>query len=526
MKDLIQKLRDNEVNTIEYVENKKKRKKTYREMYNDTMNVYKHLEKIGLKIGQKIGLLCKNRYEFIILDLACLYGGYIFVPLNYEIFKNKIERAKTIFDLSFLVADEEINIQNDYIINIKEITKSFNKIPAKELNNLDTQCAFDDNDDYTVILTSGSTGEPKGMYVKLKSPSHFIKTCISKFNFEQDDKVIIFLPLTQFSSRCYYYSAILLGINMCLSIPTTVMFDLQYYKPTVLQGVPYFFESLYETFYSKIKNDEQSYKLYKDFINNKNIIPKHVLRETQKKLFKGIYDFWGGRMKYLITGSAPIRKEVLEFFNDIGIILYEVYGLVETGLITMNYPGYEKIGSVGKVLDDVELILDKDNNIYIRSDYAWARSYINTDDKTNKEMFREDGTLATGDTGHIDKDGFLYLDGRSKDIIVLSNGKKVSPVSLESKINKIDLVKQSVVYGDNHQYIIAVIVKNDEKTSRAEIKEELNKLNVSLNKDAEVHDFIIVNEPFSRENNQITPNMKLNRKKIIATYKIELENLY
>lgn len=526
MKDIMQKLKDNEVNTIEYVENKKKCKKTYREMYYDTMNVFKHLEEIGIKKGQKIGLLCKTRYEFIVLDLACLYGGYIFVPLHYEIFKNKVERAKNIFDLSFLVVDEEINVQDDYIISITEIRESFNNIPIKELNNLNTECAFDYNDDYTIILTSGSTGEPKGMYVKLKSPDHFIKTCISKFNFKRDDKVIIFLPLTQFSSRGYYYSAILLEVNICLSIPTTLMFDLQYYSPTVLQGVPYFFESLYETFYSRIKSDEQINIIYNNFLNNKDHMPDDLLRETQRKLFKDIHDFWGGRMKYLITGSAPIRKEVLEFFNNIGITLYEVYGLVETGLITMNYPGCQKIGSVGKVLDDVKIIFDKDNNIYIKNKYAWARGYINTDEITNKEMFREDGTLATGDIGHMDKDGFLYLDGRSKDIIVLSNGKKVSPVPLESEINNISSVKQSVVYGDNHQYLVAIIVKNYEKTSNEEIREELDRLNTSLNKDAKVLDFIIAKEPFSRENDLITPNMKLNREKIIETYKAELENLY
>jgi long-chain acyl-CoA synthetase len=302
---------------------------------------------------------------------------------------------------------------------------------------------------------------------------------------------------------------------------------LRLYKPTLLQGVPFFYNNLYEAFMAGIKS---SYFKYTLFLAYKwclrGVLTDSLNKKLQKKIFKGVYDFWGGRMRLLLTGAASSRKDVLDFFDIIGIPLYEVYGLVETGLITMNTLDSKKIGSVGKFLPHMDYKFAEDGELFVKSEYCWAEKYINCSIEENKKTFNEDGYISTGDIGYVDEDNFLYLKGRKKDIMVLMNGNNIHPVFLENELNGSPFIKQSAIYGNGKPFLVAVIVSENKDITKEMIKLEIKKANELINGKGEIKDFIIVNEPFSIENKLMNENMKINKNNIYRKYNIELEDLY
>jgi long-chain acyl-CoA synthetase len=526
-KDLFGLMQNNNTNFVEYFDSKNKiQKKTYSAMYKDIIAICNYLNQEKLKKNSKIGALSRNRYEFVVLDLACILAGFHFISFHFEDFKDKIHEVYNSFNLDLLIVEDSllsgINPE-DNIISINELN---NQLDKAGISNLDEtrSITFCDEDIFTTIFTSGSTGTPKGIEVKFKSVNHFIKECINKFNLNVDDKTILFLPLSQYSSRCYVYSAIAVGFNIAISTTDKLLFALKYFKPTVFQGVPYFFESIFDNFISQIEVSITKRVAFKLYVFFNGIFPLNLISgKLQKKLFKEIYDFFGGKLRFMITGAAPIRKEVLHFFKNIGLPLFESYGLIETGVITLSYPGHQKIGSVGKVLDDKEISFDSDQQIIVSSSYLWGSKYLNSSDEENARVFFKDGYIATGDVGYLDKDGYLYLSGRIKEVIILSNGTKIHPNLIEKELNSSSLIKQSAVFGDNKPSLSCVIVKSSKTITDEEISEEINRINKRLSASQQIKKYVIATEDFSNQNKMITSNMKLDRKRIFQHYKSELE---
>lgn len=292
-------------------------------------------------------------------------------------------------------------------------------------------------------------------------------------------------------------------------------------KPTVLVAVPYFFEVFANGFMDKMKSNPFLFLLMKGHLFLKRIglggiIPKEFF------IFKKA---WGGKMKYLLTGSAPCNPNILEFYDNMGITLYEGYGMSEVGgMVALNYPGNYKLGSVGKIYPKKEVFFDEQKQILVKCDLAANNHYYNQ--LGLSDTYLDDNVVATGDIGYLDSEGYLYINGRIKEILILSNGRKVHPAYVEKRFLESDMIKNCFVYGSDKPYVVALFVPASQTVAISKINNLVTDINSSLQKHEQIVDFILINEPFTVDNGMLTSALKINRKAISDKYQRELENLY
>jgi long-chain acyl-CoA synthetase len=522
---IAQTLRNNRVNYLEYYNRKVKIRKTYQELYQDSVATLAFIRRKGVQRGQKIGIMSSNTYEWLLIDLACLFGGYILVALHAKDCEHTAEKLAKEFDIAVLFLEKKYEGVLGSAVTHVELDSLLEVIHGEE----DTEpgCAgFTDNDIFTIVFTSGTTGVPKALGLRVKAIEHTIAVSSEQFSFTPDDKAIIFLPLSVFTSRLYVYGAFLLGFNVIVTVPEMILNALRIYKPTILQSVPNFFESICSVFFQQIQSSPAHSFVYRAFHSLGRMLPEKIRSKIHQKLYGEIVNYFGGAMRIMITGTAPISGKVIEFFNAAGIALYESYGLNETGILALNSPRTSKIGSVGKSLAGYTIQVDENGQLLVKSDYLWSSGYINGQSEVQDKIYREDGYIATGDIGWIDEEGFLFLRGRISEVINLSNGQKVHPAVVEKHLNNSALIKQTMITGNNRPYLAAVIVKNSKEIQDKQIREEIKRMNKYLPVHQQVKNFVTSEEPFSLANKQLTNNLKLNRAAIRKKYEKEIEGLY
>ena len=528
MNSLMSCLQNNDVNYIEYGKNSKR---TFNEIYDDVLLVSCYLREKGIACNDRIGLLCSNCYEYILIDLACILCGYVLVSFHLSDYRCSSNNLLDTYNLKLLIVDEtevKINSDKEIILKMDQIISEIATLDKYCINKLPKCSPFTDEDLFSIIFTSGSTGSPKSLAVKFKCPSEFIRICINKFKMNNTDKVLLFLPMSQFSSRCYVYAAIMIGFNIAVVRPDELMWGLRKYKPTAFQAVPFVYEQLHESFRSILYNSKTMLIFYYIYLLLKKVLPRVILTEIQQLLFKNIYATLGGNIRFMISGAAPICPNILKAFRDFGLTIYEGYGLVETGMIALNYEEHNRIGSVGKVLDNKSVEIDENGQIIVRSHYLWGNRYINAHAEDSAKIFIDKNCIATGDVGHIDKDGYLFITGRMKDIIILSTGCKIHPLLIEKKLCTSALIKQAVVLGDYMSSLVAVIVCNDNACTYEQLKPEIVKVNKTLAAEYKIKKFLISEIEFTIENGMMTSNMKINRKKVhnyFKEYMIKYDNM-
>ena len=528
-KSIISKLKNNTVSTFEFLGKGNRFKKNYSEVYSQVLKTVSFLKSLGLKRNNRVGILSNNSYEWVLIDLACLLCGYVLVALHVKDFDSQITDLNNRFDLKLLCLEKKYAENILATANDKNRYFSLNRL----LEEIDKQQVdetlmepFEKEDVFTIFFTSGTTGIPKGLEVKVKCVEDFVEKLNEIFTFYPDDKIINFLPLSVFNLRLYIYGAILLEFNVILTSPENLISAMRLYKPTILQGIPHLYENVYKSSIKIIRSSYKKFALYRLYLFVKKFLPRKVDKKIQGKVFKDIKNFWGGRMRIMFTGSAPISTEVLKFYHNVDVELYEAYGTNETGLISINSPGMNKVGSVGKLVSGKEIIIDENRQVLVKGSYCWASKYLDASPEMNANVFRDNGFIATGDIGYFDEDGFLYLKGRIKEIITLSNGQKVSPVIIEKKLENSPFIKQSMVFGNSKSYLTAVIVKDEDEVTYKQIQTEVKRINKNLPDYSNIKAFVIANEPFTLSNNLLSNNMKLNRSSIFQTYKKEIERIY
>jgi len=524
MEQLLKKLKSNNTNALDFYIQGKKQRKPFSELYADVMKAATLLHQKGIGKNDRVGVLGNNTYEWILIDLACISLGAVSVAFHNNKFENELTVVKEKYDLRWLFLDDiykEENYPEDITTLFSELGESVEKLEHYE----EFFCPLDQKDMFTIYFTSGTTSFPKAMGMSLASCGDFISNGSQLVEFEDSDKVILFLPFSAILERIYIYTAILVGFDIVMVATENVMKSLRMDKPTIMLGIPYLFENIHKVFEDTLRESVVTRIVVNSFFKLRPVLPKSLDLFLQKKLFKKVHQFWGGKMRLMLTGAAPIRKETLQFYQNIGLTLLEAYGLSETGLIGLNTPKHNKIGSVGKAFPNKDVVIDDQGQICVKGDYLFSSGFKYLDaSEDDLVKFRDDGFFETGDTGYFDDEGFLFINGRIKEMIVLSNGKKTHPHTIEEKLNASPQIKQSMVFGENKPYLTALIVTDC--TDHSEIEEEIKRINKQLPNALYIKDFHITNVEFKKENGQLTEIMKLNRRKILETYKLELEELY
>ena len=227
-----------------------------------------------------------------------------------------------------------------------------------------------------------------------------------------------------------------------------------------------------------------------------------------------------------LSGAAPISPEILRFFMSLGVPIYEGYGMTENSAIaTGNRPGKVKLGTVGVAQPGVDIKLADDGEILIKHPGVF-KGYFKNEEAT-KEVIDNNGWLYTGDVGEYDGE-FLKITDRKKDIIITPGGDNISPIKIENDLNKSKYIEQSLVFGDNKPFLVALLVLSPEYNdiSVDEVQIELEKININLSRIEKIKKFLIIKKQFTIENNMMTPTLKLKRYKILETYKNEIEKLF
>ncbi len=419
------------------------------------------------------------------------------------------------------------------------------------------------------IYTSGTTGNPKGVLLSQSNLASNVSAAQEVFPMQPDDRSLSFLPWAHsFGQTAELHSLFSLGASMGIAESVTAIVDnLMEIRPTLLFSVPRIFNKIYDGIHRRMRETSGVKKaLFDSAMANAQIRRELLLRGKKsftveakhavfdRLVFSKVRDRFGGRLKKAFSGGAAISKEVAQFIDDLGIMVYEGYGLTETSPIaTMNYPGMRKIGSVGRALPGVKIKLDHEitgdpeqGEILVYG-HNVMKGYHNLPEE-NAMVFTEDGGFRTGDMGKLDSDGFLYITGRIKEQYKLENGKYVVPSPLEEKLKLCPYITNVMVYGDNRPYNVAIVVPDPEvlvswgkehgvdcsdlKTAfenaqvRALYEQQLGEFGAGFKQYEKVRKFELIEEDFTMENDMLTPSLKLKRRVVIERFGSLIDGMY
>ncbi len=543
------------------------------EMLQQVKDIALGLNAMGIKKGGKISILALPSPLWTIIDLAIILAGGVSVPIFPNISEENLvyqineSEAHTVFlgagtdelykahkDLfkSVICIDEQCPEEKG--ISLLEIKKMGRKKaetePKKYQELLD---AIKPNDLATIIYTSGSTGVPKGAEIT----QHAMTALISFEGFSWDsknDRYLNILPLAHVFGRM---------LNLCLvawSVSVYYLNDVklvskacQTIHPTILVVVPRLLEKIYAKMLANVDqagflkrtighwafdlaNDEQDDSLYKQLLHP---IADKIVYSTLREAF-------GGSIRVIISGGAALNPHLAHFFVDVGLPIYEGWGLTEAATVCVNYPGNRKIGSVGKALTGMQIKIGPDGEVLVHGPILMEGYHKNP--AATKEAFNEWGWLRTGDKGSIDKDGYLFLVGRLKELLKTSTGEYVVPVPIEQALSKAPLVDMAMVVAENRKYSTCLLFPDLEivhklkenygyantsdeeflKTSqvRQEMQKVIDQVNLHLNKAEKILDFRFVPYPPTIEKGELTPSMKIRREAVGVKYSDLINSMY
>ncbi|MGB7977781.1 MAG: AMP-binding protein [Chlamydiales bacterium] len=466
--------------SLEYFSKGQLKRRAFKEIYLDVIRVFGCFRQLNLRPQSRVGIIGTNGYEFVVFDLACIAAGLISVPFD--------PNGK--YDLSTLINEYELRVIFTNLGNEDRHEPhviSFDVIGKSSYCGVFQPHQFLPDDILTIKFTSGSTQRPKAIEAKVKSADASIVSVQELFNHTSNDKILIFLPLHLLQQRYWIYSAILYNFNIVISSSLSVMLAIQESRPTVIMGVPFFYETMRQRFLAK--NSETS--------DCKN--------------------FWGGNIRYLWTGSAPLSDDILLFYEQMGIPLFQGYGMNETCIVSKNNFQNHKIGSVGKLLPNIDIQFDEDGQILIKNHNEVNIKYYKGSEEETKATF-SNGYVITGDLGYMDEEGYLFITGRKKDLIVLSSGKKINPVKIENRLCQSGLITNCMVYSNNSVFLAAFIEPSSPDVLEREIKGVIEEINRELLPEEKIFQFILVSEPFTVENGLLTSQYKLKRQAILNRF--------
>lgn len=466
------------------------------ELYELSGRLATQLTEAGLRAGDRIGILAANCLEWVLLDLAALRLKLVvagFEPGKFTAGPELVERYR----LAALFTDRPVTGEQPAIRPVSDVLMLCDKAdcgtPPVLRYQPDEACALK--------FTSGSSGEPKGLAASVGSIDSSISAVQEMFGHGSEDDLFLFLPLSLLQQRYWIYSALCFGHDVTISSYEAAFPALRMARPTVVMGVPGFYETAMQH------------------------LSRTARRATdlpfEQAVRRAAVQFFGDRIRYLWTGSAPARPEMLRFFIDAGLPIFEGYGLNETCIVAKNGPAAHRLGSVGKVLPGKTVLFDEDGVISVHSEHPVSTGYLYGAPADSKRVFAGDGLVRTGDLGYLDEDGFLYIQGRADDVIVLDNGRKVIVRPVEERLKQHPAIEECVLFCPEQTSLVAVISPAAEPADEEAIRAHVAACNAVLAADEQVARVVIVDR-FSVADGMISEQFKPRRAQILQRYRSEI----
>jgi long-subunit acyl-CoA synthetase (AMP-forming) len=539
------------------------------------------LAKLGVGRGDTVALMLSNRPEFHLGDLAAMMLGATPFSLYTTYTPEQIRYLMTDARAKVLICEQQFMPQvreaRRELPNLEYVIVVDGQAPLGTLALADVEgsnpgfdvgaavAQIEPTDVLTLIYTSGTTGPPKGVQLIHRNLSALVESTMGMIDFPRDGRVISWLPAAHIAERnAHHYLPIVFGLQItCCEDPRQVLSYLPEVRPSWFFAVPRIWEKLKAGMEAMIAGQpEERRQELQDAIDAGvrkvrleqagEPVPDELAEQVAKadaEIFAGLREMLGlDQVEAINVGAAPTPVEVLEFFHAIGLPLAELWGMSETcGAGSVNPKEKIKLGTVGPAAPGVEIKLDDDGEVLVRSDVVMI-GYRNLPEKTS-EAFTEDGWLRTGDIGSFDEDGYLKIIDRKKELIISAAGKNMSPANIEATIKSASpLIGQACCIGDSRPYNTALIVLDadfapvwagtqgiedtsleslagDERTLAA-IQEGVDAANAKLARVEQIKKFEIVRGDWLPGGDELTPTMKLKRKPIAEKYERTIDGMY
>lgn len=554
--------------------------------WTQTLAQIKHLseslKKLGVKSGDRVALLSNTRYEWTLLDMSILSLGAVTVPIYHSSVAEEIQHILNDSGARVLFAENSTQLEKVLKVkgNLNGVEKTVlidGKVMGDGLMTFEEFKALAEGieSDFgarirqieldqlaTLVYTSGTTGPPKGVMLTHGNIAYEVDAAEKSFPINPNDISLVFLPLAHILARVIQFFQLKVGFTHAYAESIDKLLeDIAEIKPHFMVSVPRIFEKIY----TKVMNDVEGGSGLKrnifywalevgkersGYVLHEKPLPAGLkLRYSiaSKLVFSKLHKKLGGRIRFFVSGGAPLSKDIAEFFHAADILILEGYGLTETtAAVNLNLPNLMRFGYVGKILPYIEEKIASDGEILVRGPMVFTGYWNNP--KATAEAIDAEGWFHTGDIGEFDEQGLLRITDRKKDIIVTAGGKNVAPQNIENLMKTKPIFSQVVIHGDRRKYLTALVTLNpDEVKAKAKewglafetyaqlvqepkiydwVKKVVDEINHELPKYESIKRFAILDKDFSIETGELTPTLKVKRKVINERYRDLFDSLY
>ncbi|MBN9544923.1 MAG: AMP-binding protein [Alphaproteobacteria bacterium] len=468
----------------------------------------------NVKAGMRVGIFAPNSYAYIVYDLALVDLKAISVPFTDD-FAGMLNRELVDqYDISLMLLAKGVRHgfgeDENFVALIDAENENVSALPRAPFS------GSDDPDDLCLAFSSGSAGGLKGLVISRKGAELTLPPVAESINLGHQDRLLLFLPMSNFQQRNMYYAAIWYDFDIIVTEYTQLYPAMKLLQPTVLIAPPILYQLLHTRFSAP---GSKNWRQVLAGALASLPLGRVLRRKFAQFAYKEIHAIFGGKMRLLISGMAPLSRGTIQFFERAQLPLCESYGLAEAGSLTYRPAFSRKYGSVGKPLAGVRISFEADGEIIVHRERFLTRRYFQCAPGENESTFIAAGQVATGDIGRFDSDGYLYLLGRKKELIVTPGGYKVHPEMVEGELNACEDIVQSVVFQKpGLAHLTCVVVPGQDRSDDAVRRIRRHVEGAMAGKKIRIGEVKLAEEPFSKENGMLRPNLKLNRKNIAAKY--------
>jgi long-chain acyl-CoA synthetase len=559
--------------------------KSWPQYYQDIENAGAGLLFLGARPGERIAIMSNTRYEWCVADFAGMGIKSVIIPVYQNNTAEDVEYILNNSGARFFICENKstLKIWDEVKAKCPSVQKvillenvagaSGEVISWSELTALGRQhlqqnpeaftslCrAIQPSDTATVLYTSGTTGLPKGVVLTHEQAISEVGEAFPLCGVSVEDVSLSFLPYAHILGRIEHWGHTYIGFTMALAESIEkIRQNLTHVRPTIMVSVPRIFEKIYSAIWAQMETQPLKLKLFNWALGIGRKVSEHKLTRSsipldllaqyelaRRLVLNKISDAFGGRLRFAISGGAPISKEIVSFFHAANVLILEGYGLTETtAAITVNTPFNYKFGSVGRPIGDVQLKIAEDGEILVKSKKVMKEYYNNPE--ATKEAF-VDGWFHTGDIGEISDSGELKITDRKKDLIKTAGGKYVAPQKLEGLLKLHPIIGHVLIHGDQKKYIVALLtldratlehMAKDKGISYSQwtelidnpgvidaVRKSIAETNSQLASYETIKKYLILPTEFTVEAGELTPSLKVKRKALDKKFREQIEGLY